>query len=94
MKRPSIYATAVAGFSLHATPPAHARRILEAGPEADLGALIGDLNAAYVLLKADVAGAGQEQKAIASGAKTPREAVVSAATKQVAAGDAARPGRK
>jgi hypothetical protein len=65
MKRPSLYATAVAGFSLHASPPAYARKILEAGPEADLGALICDMKAAYGHLKSDV---GEAKQVVASAA--------------------------
>lgn len=60
MKRPSVYATAVAGFSLQAAPAAYAHEILDAGPEADLGALISDMRAAYGHLKSDVEGARRE----------------------------------
>ncbi|MDQ3295051.1 MAG: hypothetical protein M3619_00515 [Myxococcota bacterium] len=72
MKRPSIYATAVAGFSLQATPAAYARRILDQGPEADLHALIGDMNAAYVRVKVDVEGEEQAKQSLPRGETPPR----------------------
>lgn len=62
MTRFSTYAAALAGFSLAPSPPAYVQRILDAGPETDLYALISDMNGAYRHLSADVEGAEQAEE--------------------------------